>query len=160
MLYDQILKRKSQRVKTEVINEALVLQKILKYLRSLPNCLTIRVNGATTRGIPDIVVCYKKRFLGLEVKPPHRYAKGLSRIQFNILRTIKACGGAAFCVCDVEQVKRIVQAVDENDETFLNNPDVFFLDLQERMGEDKTLRQLKVKKYLDYETNPNLDETK
>jgi hypothetical protein len=50
--------------------EKQLIQNIKKYLQTLPECFFWKEHGGQygTAGIPDIIVCYKGRFYGLEAK--------------------------------------------------------------------------------------------
>ncbi|MCD8157761.1 MAG: hypothetical protein LUD77_02380 [Clostridiales bacterium] len=47
-----------------------IVNVIMKYLRSLPNCFCWKEHGGMygTAGIPDIIACVNGRFYGFEVK--------------------------------------------------------------------------------------------
>ena len=62
-----------------------------------------------TSGIPDIICCYKGRFLGLEVKLP---SGKLSQLQKRALDKIDAAGGIARRVESVDDVKAVIAQVD------------------------------------------------
>ena len=61
-----------------------------------------------TAGIPDIICCYKGRFLGLECKLP---AGRLSRLQQRAIEKINRAGGIACRVESVEDVMRVIEQV-------------------------------------------------
>lgn len=80
---------------------------ILKYLNSLhPDVYAVKVVLCNKRGVPDILCCYKGRFIGLEVKvpntkiPPHQIFQGT---------LINIAGGQWWVVNNVEDVKRALQ---------------------------------------------------
>ena len=62
-----------------------------------------------TSGVPDIICCYKGRFLGLEVKLP---TGRLTELQKRAIRKINQVGGIACRVESVEDVKRVIEQVD------------------------------------------------
>ena len=62
-----------------------------------------------TSGVPDIICCYKGRFLGLEVKLP---TGRLTELQKRAIRKINQAGGIACRVESVEDVKRVIEQVD------------------------------------------------
>jgi hypothetical protein len=62
-----------------------------------------------TSGIPDIICCYKGRFLGLEAKLP---GGKLTELQKRTLAKINAAGGFACRVESVDDVKDIIARVD------------------------------------------------
>ena len=63
----------------------------------------------TTNGAPDLVCCYRGKFLAIEVKKPGEDAR---KIQLHRQKQIRKSGGICE-VCDsVEQVERILRAID------------------------------------------------
>ena len=62
-----------------------------------------------TNGVPDIVCCYKGRFLGLECKRP---GGRLTELQKRAIEKINRAGGIACRVESVEDVKRVIARVD------------------------------------------------
>ena len=53
------------------MNEAALIQKIRKYLATVPECFFWKEHGGQygTAGIPDIIVCHKGRFIELWQTP-------------------------------------------------------------------------------------------
>lgn len=66
-----------------------------------------------TSGVPDIICCYRGRFLGLEVKRP---GGRLTPLQERTLARISAAGGIARRVESVEDVKDIIRQADGGEE--------------------------------------------
>ena len=62
-----------------------------------------------TNGVPDIICCYKGRFLGLECKLP---GGRLTKLQKRTIEKINRAGGVACRVESVEDVKRVIERVD------------------------------------------------
>ena len=62
-----------------------------------------------TNGVPDIICCYKGRFLGLECKRP---GGRLTELQRRAIEKINRAGGVACRVESVEDVKRVIERVD------------------------------------------------
>ena len=62
-----------------------------------------------TSGIPDIICCYKGRFLGLEVKLP---GGKLTALQHKALEKINAAGGIGRRVESVDDVKAVIAQAD------------------------------------------------
>ena len=62
-----------------------------------------------TSGIPDIICCYKGRFLGLEAKLP---GGKLTALQRRALDKINAAGGIARRVESVDDVKAVIAQAD------------------------------------------------
>jgi len=85
---------------------------ITRYLKTVPHCFFWKEHGGAygTSGIPDIIVCYRGRFLGLEVKQP---GNRLSRLQEIALERIRAAGGCAHMVTSAGEVKGIIKKLEE-----------------------------------------------
>ena len=94
-----------------------VVAAIKKYLASLgSNVFFWKEHGGPygTSGVPDIICCYKGRFLGLEAKLP---TGRLTELQKRAIRKINQAGGIACRVESVEDVKRVIAQADaERDE--------------------------------------------
>ena len=60
-------------------------------------------------GIPDIICCYKGRFIGLECKLP---GGRLTELQKRAIEKINRAGGIACRVESEEDVKRVIERVD------------------------------------------------
>jgi hypothetical protein len=61
-------------------------------------------------GIPDLLCCYRGRFVGLEVKQPGNKPSPMQRV---VLNEIVAAGGYAAVVTTVEQVVHLLATIDE-----------------------------------------------
>ena len=89
-----------------------VVAAIKRYLASLGSDVFFwKEHGGPygTSGVPDIICCYKGRFLGLEVKLP---TGRLTELQKRAIRKINQAGGIACRVESVEDVKRVIEQVD------------------------------------------------
>ena len=89
-----------------------VVAAIKKYLSSLGSDIFFwKEHGGPygTSGIPDIICCYKGRFLGLEAKLP---GGKLTELQKRTLDKINAAGGIAHRVESVDDVKAIIAQAD------------------------------------------------
>ena len=91
-------------------SEAQIQAKILKFLRtSGPACWVIKVEICNERGVPDIICCYKGRFVGLEVKTEKGRLSGPQRVQNN---RIRHAGGRAVVVRSVADVRAVLEHID------------------------------------------------
>ncbi len=89
-----------------------VVAAIKKYLSSLgPDVFFFKEHGGpySVAGIPDIIVWYKGRFLGLEAKLPNGR---LTELQKRAIDKINRAGGVARRVESVEDVKAIIREAD------------------------------------------------
>lgn len=66
-------------------------------------------NGYTRRGIPDLLICFKGRFIAIEVKSS---GGRLSPLQKNELEEIKKAGGLSF-VCNPENFEELKRLLEE-----------------------------------------------
>ena len=90
-----------------------VVAAIKKYLNTLgPDVFFWKEHGGPygTSGIPDIICCYRGRFLGLEAKLPEGR---LSELQKRAIDKINRAGGIACRVESVADVKRVIQRIDD-----------------------------------------------
>ena len=89
-----------------------IVTAIRKYLASLGSDVFFwkeHGSGYGTNGVPDIICCYKGRFLGLECKLP---GGRLTKLQKRAIEKINRAGGVACRVESVEDVKRVIERVD------------------------------------------------
>ena len=89
-----------------------VVAAIKKYLASLGSDVFFwKEHGGPygASGVPDIICCYKGRFLGLEVKLP---SGKLTELQKRAIEKINRAGGIACRVESVDDVKAVIARVD------------------------------------------------
>ena len=89
-----------------------IVTAIRKYLASLGSDVFFwKEHGSVygTNGVPDIICCYKGRFLGLECKLP---GGRLTELQKRAIEKINHAGGVACRVESVEDAKRVIERVD------------------------------------------------
>jgi hypothetical protein len=92
--------------------EARLVRRIQRYITERGGrCFKIHGgdNPFQEAGIPDILVCFQGRFLGLEVKLP---GEEPSPVQRKVLSEIKAAGGIARVVTTVEEVAALLDKLD------------------------------------------------
>ena len=92
------------------MNENEIIKQIKDYLKGLTDCFFFKMHGGQfgAAGIPDIIVCYKGRFIALEVKTE----KGkLTVLQAVTIRKIKAAGGTAEVVRSVDDAKAVLAKI-------------------------------------------------
>ena len=89
------------------MKESDLIKKIKSYLKGIPNIFYWKEHGGQygTAGIPDIIVCYKGKFIGLEAKVGNNKA---TKLQEMTIREIRQAGGYAAVVRSVEDVKEIL----------------------------------------------------
>ena len=92
------------------MKEKTVTNQILKYLKAKPECFAFKQHGGIygVSGIPDIICCYKGKFMAFEVKTP----KGkLSKLQEITIKRINEVGGMAVKVTSLQEVKDVLKGV-------------------------------------------------
>ena len=92
-----------------------IVAAIKKYLASLGSDVFFwKEHGGPygTSGIPDIICCYKGRFVGMECKLPDGR---LTELQKRAINKINRAGGIARRVESVEDAKAIIELIDEKE---------------------------------------------
>jgi len=66
-----------------------IVAAIMRYLKTVPNTFCFKEHGGIygTAGIPDVIVCFKGRFVAFEVKTP---SGKLTKLQEIMIQKIKA----------------------------------------------------------------------
>jgi len=93
------------------MSEQQIQTKIKTWLES-QGAYVIKVISATKAGIPDLIVCYKGLFIGIEVKRPSTKSN-VSKLQKYNLDKIIACGGHSMVAWDLDMVKNFIGELDE-----------------------------------------------
>lgn len=90
--------------------EARLQRKIQDALRAR-EAFVFKIHGGPTMmvGLPDLVICYRGLFIGLEVKMP---GSKPTTIQKHRLRQIRRAGGLAFVVRSVPSALRALDRAD------------------------------------------------
>ena len=87
-----------------------ITNKILKYLKTLDKCYCFKEHGGSygSAGIPDIICCYRGRFVAFEVKTE----KGkTTKLQDVNIRNIHRAEGTAVVVRSLDEVKNVLKEV-------------------------------------------------
>ena len=100
-----------QRREEKQMNEAALIQKIRKYLATVPECFYWKEHGGQygTAGIPDIIVCYKGRFIALEAKVGINMP---TKLQAATIDKIRQAGGTAAVVRSVADVQAVISEME------------------------------------------------
>lgn len=94
--------------------EARLVAKIIRLIEEKggrPFKIVSPEEGFQEAGIPDILVCYRGLFVGIEVKQPGA-ERNVSPRQHYVLRQIEAAGGATAVVTSVGEVARLLSKLD------------------------------------------------
>lgn len=92
--------------------EKQLVSAILNYLNTVPECFCWKEHGGMygTAGIPDIIACIGGRFYAFEVKTP---SGKLTKLQETMIQRIRKAKGKAYKVSSVEEVKSILERLEE-----------------------------------------------
>lgn len=90
------------------MKESDIVRAILKYLKTVSDCFAWKEHGGMygTAGIPDIICCYRGKFVAFEVKTETGKTTAL---QEAVINKIRKCGGKAVVVRSVEDVKVVLE---------------------------------------------------
>lgn len=91
--------------------ESSIQREIIKWLDDLTKegrpILCIRLLSASKAGYPDLILCIRGRFVGIELKTPQTRGK-TSKLQDEKLKLIKNAEGLSYVAVSLEEVKKIV----------------------------------------------------
>lgn len=92
------------------MKEKTIEKNIKEYLKTIDGLFFWKVFSGMycTAGIPDIVCCYKGRFIAFEVKAPDGK---LTALQDATIKKIREAGGVAEVVRSVDEVKEIITKI-------------------------------------------------
>ena len=89
------------------MTESLIQSKIIKHLESI-GAYVIKTISTNKAGVPDLLVCYKGLFIGIEVKRPETKNK-VSKLQGHHLAKIEQAEGLSMVAWNVEMVKEFIE---------------------------------------------------
>jgi len=89
-----------------------LINEIRNYLNSIKGLFCWKEHGGQfgTAGIPDLIVCYKGKFIAFECKQIGRKPTVLQAIT---IRKILNANGIAVVVTDIKQVKDIIESLNK-----------------------------------------------
>lgn len=92
------------------MSEKVIVNAIIKHLKSLDNCFCFKEHGGIygTAGIPDVICCFKGKFIAFEVKTE---TGRVSEIQKHTIAKIRKALGIAEVVRSLDEVKGILQKI-------------------------------------------------
>lgn len=92
------------------MKEKTITNQILKYLKTEPECFAFKEHGGIygVSGLPDIICCYKGKFMAFEIKTPQGK---LSKLQEITIKRINEAGGIAVKVTSLQEVKDVLKGV-------------------------------------------------
>ena len=97
------------------MSEKQLIQGIRNYLATLSQCFFWKEHGGQygTAGIPDIIVCYKGRFVAFEAKVGNNK---LTKLQSVTIEQIQNAGGYAMVIRSVIEARTLISALDAESE--------------------------------------------
>ena len=87
--------------------ETQLKKQVTKYLKTVPGLWFYHPADRWITGIPDFIICYKGRFIAIELKIE---GKSLNKMQEYILNKIQWAEGKIGTAHNVEEVKEIIDA--------------------------------------------------
>jgi Holliday junction resolvase len=93
------------------MKESDIQKKILDYLK-LQGAYAVKVIQASKAGVPDIICCYKGRFIAIEVKTP-KTKYNTSELQKLNIEWIKEASGVVIVAWELEQIKRLMEVIND-----------------------------------------------
>lgn len=104
--------KESSNGKDNTVKEADLISAIKKYLATVPETFCWKEHGGQygTAGIPDIIVCHRGRFIGLEAKVGRNKP---TKLQTVTIEQIRKAGGVATVVRSIEDVKYVLSQLEE-----------------------------------------------
>jgi len=96
------------------MRESEIQRKMLLYLKGVPNLYVVNFVGSavTAKGTPDILCCYKGKFIAFEVKREDS-SYGTTATQKARLQRIKRAGGQGFVVKSLQDVVNIIERLSD-----------------------------------------------
>lgn len=92
------------------MKEQTIQRKIIKYLEE-QGAYVVKTISTNKKGTPDILACYKGRFIAVEVKAPGK-EYNVSELQAYNLRKINESGGYAIATSSLTNVVSLVKRID------------------------------------------------
>ena len=89
--------------------EQKIQAKIMEYLKS-KGAYRVKIEAASVAGVPDILVCYKSMFIGIEVKKSK--SSQPTELQLENINMIRQAGGLADVVSSLPEVDCLLRCVD------------------------------------------------
>lgn len=94
------------------MKESELITKIKNYLKTIDDCFYWKEHGGQygTAGIPDMIVCYRGRFIAFECKVGSNQPTVLQAVT---IRKIIEAGGYALVIRSVDEAKQVIEAFRE-----------------------------------------------
>lgn len=86
------------------MTEAQLQSKMINYLKD-KKYFVIKTVRTNMKGIPDLIVCAKGKFYGIEVKREGKKETGVTELQKHQINLINESGGIAFVADSIKDLK-------------------------------------------------------
>lgn len=93
-----------------MLSEQKIQTKIQKFLEQ-KGAYIVKVINASKKGIPDLLVCYRGQFIGIEVKKPTTLHTLKDLQEYNLKQIVKA-GGHRCVATSTEEVEILLRRID------------------------------------------------
>jgi hypothetical protein len=90
------------------MTEKQLRRQVEKFLKSLPNCWFCHPADRWTVGLPDFIICYKGKFMAIELK---REGRSLTKMQEYTLMKIRQAGGLVVVAYSLNDVGRFLEGL-------------------------------------------------
>lgn len=90
------------------MTESDIQHKIIKHLESR-GAYVVKIIAASKAGVPDLLACYKGKFIAIEVKKPKGVVSPLQKVN---IETINNIGGIAIVARKLEHVELLLGEID------------------------------------------------
>lgn len=88
------------------MKESALQNKVIKYLED-KGAYVVKVIAASKSGVPDLLVCYKGKFISIELKAPGKL-KEVTPLQIYNRNLVIQSGGTAIIADNLETVKGLL----------------------------------------------------
>lgn len=75
----------------------------------------VKVVVASKKGVPDILCCYRGKFIGIEVKKPETIGNTTKLQDYNLAQ-IKKAGGMSIVACSFDQIEPLLFVIDTEED--------------------------------------------
>lgn len=88
------------------MKESVLQKKMITYIEEQGGYV-VKVIAASKSGVPDLLICYKSKFVGIEVKAPGKLSETRPLQKYN-LQQIQKSGGISASLDSLEDLKELL----------------------------------------------------
>lgn len=88
------------------MKESVLQKKMIEYIESKGGYV-VKVIAASKSGVPDLLICYKGRFIGIEVKAPGKLVETKPLQKYN-QKLIQDSGGVSTSLDSLDDLKELL----------------------------------------------------